>query len=364
MLLIDGVKYEEWVPEGDRAEEELEQIIKEHASEIFGENSIYFDIKHKLKSKAGTGTIPDGYVLTFGNNPQLHIVEVELFSHSYDHIISQITKIITCLKDSSTWNDIARTIRDEINKDELTAIKAKKAIQPSEVYEFLYDNISNLASLVIIIDKDRIDVREGIGNITHREITMRELRTFKRVGAETIHAHLFKPLYIKEKAIAKASLEKPKEKKVSSKNALYLQFFSELVEMYSMLNPSWHKVKALPQSLLWFGAGKTGLYFEWAFRDNKRFAVDLYIDTGDKTRNKQLFHQIEDRKEIIQEELSLELSWERLDEIKASRIAVYTQGDINAAMNNKKEKERITKWALETMDSFTSILKEYIINLY
>jgi predicted small metal-binding protein len=200
MLLIDGVKYEEWVPEGDRAEEELEQIVKEHASEIFGENSIYVDIKHKLKSKAGTGTIPDGYVITFGDNPQLHIVEVELFNHSYDHIISQITKIITCLRDSNTWNDIARTIRDEINRDELTANKAKKAIQPGEVYEFLYNRISNLASLVIIIDKERIDVREGIGNITHRDIKMMEFRTFKRVGADAVHVHLFEPLYKPNKA--------------------------------------------------------------------------------------------------------------------------------------------------------------------
>jgi predicted small metal-binding protein len=195
MLLIDGVKYELWTPEGDKAEEELEQMVKEHASEIFGEGSIYVDIKHKLKSKAGTGTIPDGYVITFGDNPQLHIVEVELFNHSYDHIISQITKIITCLKDLNTWNDIARTIRDEINKDEFTAIKAKRAIKSGEVYEFLYDRISNLASLVIVIDKDRPDVREGIGNITHREIKMIEFQTFKRAGAETVHVHLFQPLY-------------------------------------------------------------------------------------------------------------------------------------------------------------------------
>jgi predicted small metal-binding protein len=199
MLLIDGVRYEEWKPEGERAEEELEQIVKEHASEIFGENSIYFDIKHKLKSKAGTSTIPDGYVITFGDNPQLHIVEVELFNHSYDHIISQITKIITCLKDSNTWNDIARTIRDEINKDEFTAIKAKKTIKSGEIYEFLYDHISNLASLVIVIDKDRMDVREGIDNITHREIKMLEFQTYKRVGAETVHVHLFEPLYISPK---------------------------------------------------------------------------------------------------------------------------------------------------------------------
>ena len=77
MLLIDGVKYGEWIPS---SEDEFEQEIKKHAQDIFGENSMYFDIKHKLKSKAGTGTIPDGYVITFGDKPQLHIIEGE--SHS------------------------------------------------------------------------------------------------------------------------------------------------------------------------------------------------------------------------------------------------------------------------------------------
>ncbi|MDH5695880.1 MAG: hypothetical protein OEZ00_04655 [Dehalococcoidia bacterium] len=192
MLLIDGVKYELWTP---LTEDEFERIVKEHTREIFGEESIYIDIKHKLKSKEGTGTIPDGYVITFGDKPQLHIVEIELSSHSYDHIISQITKIITCIKDTSTWNDIARTIRDEITKDEFIAIKAKKAIESGEVYEFLYDRISNLASLAIVIDKNREDVRAGIRNITHREIKMIEFQTFKRVGAEVVHAHLFQSIY-------------------------------------------------------------------------------------------------------------------------------------------------------------------------
>jgi hypothetical protein len=192
MLLIDGVKYEEWTPP---SEDEFEQEVKKHTQEIFGEDSKYIDIKHKLESKGGTRTIPDGYVITFGDKPHLHIIEIELSSHSYDHIISQITKIVTCIKDSSTWNEIAKTIRDEITRDELTAIKAKKAIESGEVYEFLYDRISNLASLAVVIDKNREDVREGIRNITHREIDMIEFQTFRRMGAEAVHAHLFESLY-------------------------------------------------------------------------------------------------------------------------------------------------------------------------
>ncbi len=38
MLLIDGVRYEEWTPS---SEDQFEQVVKEHAQEIFGESSIY-----------------------------------------------------------------------------------------------------------------------------------------------------------------------------------------------------------------------------------------------------------------------------------------------------------------------------------
>ena len=37
MLLIDGVKYQEWTPPN---EDEFERVVKEHAQDIFGENSI------------------------------------------------------------------------------------------------------------------------------------------------------------------------------------------------------------------------------------------------------------------------------------------------------------------------------------
>ena len=58
MLLIDGVRYEEWAP---TSEEKFEELVKEHAQEIFGEKSIYLDLKRKLKSKAGIVSIPVSY---------------------------------------------------------------------------------------------------------------------------------------------------------------------------------------------------------------------------------------------------------------------------------------------------------------
>jgi len=46
MILIDGVKYELMKPEN---EEMLEEMVREHSKDIWGENSVYFD-KKRLKN--------------------------------------------------------------------------------------------------------------------------------------------------------------------------------------------------------------------------------------------------------------------------------------------------------------------------
>jgi|WetSurMetagenome_2_1015567.scaffolds.fasta_scaffold365993_2 hypothetical protein len=61
MLLIEG---EEYHSHQYATEEELEQLIEKNAKKIFDENSISLNIKSRRKSKAGIGSIPDGYVFT------------------------------------------------------------------------------------------------------------------------------------------------------------------------------------------------------------------------------------------------------------------------------------------------------------
>jgi len=89
MLVIDGVKYKLWTPKDE--EKEFHPMIKEHSKEIFGEDSLYFDVKHKLKSKSGIGSIPDAYVIKLSKPYQWYVVENELASHPvYDHIVRHV----------------------------------------------------------------------------------------------------------------------------------------------------------------------------------------------------------------------------------------------------------------------------------
>ncbi len=192
MLLIDGVKYQERAPTN---ENELEQVINEHAPEIFGENSIYFDRKLRLKALSGIGSIPDGYVIVFGVTPEWHIVEVELSSHQlYDHIVPQVGRFIAGIANPATRNQIVSAIHNEINGDDLLKIKAKKVIGSEEIYKFLSELISKPPQITILIEKKTPELDDALNAINHPQKKVVEFRTFRRVGAEAVHAHLFEPI--------------------------------------------------------------------------------------------------------------------------------------------------------------------------
>ncbi len=206
MLLIDGVKYELWTPSN---EDEFEQVVKEHAQDIFGEQSIYLDRKQKLKSLSGIGSIPDGYVIVLGDSPQWHIIEVELSSHPlHEHIVSQVSRFITGIGNPSTQREIARAIYDEITRDGYLKLKLEQAIGSTEIYKFFSDLISEKPILTIIIEKDTPGLREAISTLAHSQIKVVEFQTFAREGVcLPVHAHLFEPLYKAVTVIPKPTME-------------------------------------------------------------------------------------------------------------------------------------------------------------
>jgi hypothetical protein len=193
MLLIDGVKYEAWIPP---SEDEFERVVKEHTQDIFGEQSIYIDRKQKLKSLAGIGSIPDGYVIAFRDSPEWHIVEMELSSHPlYEHIVSQIGRFVNGISNPNILRGIVNAIDSEITGDEFLRLRLKKAVEPTEIYRFLSDLISKPPILTVIIEKDTEELREALNTLRYPLLKVVGFQTFTRLGAEAVHAHLFEPLY-------------------------------------------------------------------------------------------------------------------------------------------------------------------------
>lgn len=201
MLIIDGVKYQEWTP---KSEEEFEEIIKEHAKDIFGEDSIYFDLKKKLKTRAGIGSIPDGYVISLQEEPRWYICEVELHTHSlYEHIIAQLQKIITAAKTLQSQKVVADAIYSEIKSAPFKEALIKNKIGTEDLYHFIANLISKPPILVIPIDQKIDGLEEACDGLPIEEVRIVEFRTFyrARVGpggrleGSADHAHLFEPIF-------------------------------------------------------------------------------------------------------------------------------------------------------------------------
>jgi hypothetical protein len=191
MLLIDGVKYNLWrLVE----EEQLESMIKEHSKEIFGKDSVYFDLKQKLISKAGVASIPDGYVISFSKPFDWYIVEVELSNHPlHEHITNQLNKFMTGMKNPSTQKELVDTLYKEIDNNKLLRAFVENMIGSTEIKGFLYDLIPKTPKIVVVIEEKGDKVQEACDGLKVEPI-VREFKTFVREDAENVHAHLFEPI--------------------------------------------------------------------------------------------------------------------------------------------------------------------------
>jgi hypothetical protein len=85
--------------------------------------------------------------------------------------------------------------------------------------------------------------------------------------------------------------------------------------------------------------------------------VETYLDYDDAERTKQVFDALQARKVDIEAALGHELSWERLDDKRASRIAVYTQG---SAQNEGDDLDRLLNWLVDRLLAFRSVFPPFI----
>jgi len=65
-----------------------------------------------------------------------------------------------------------------------------------------------------------------------------------------------------------------------------------------------------------------------SFARRKRLRIELYLDGGDKDANKILFEQLLARKSEVEQLIGEPLQWERMDNRRACRVAVYTKAHI------------------------------------
>jgi predicted transport protein len=206
MLIIDGIRYKLWRPKDE--ENEFHPLVRKCFKDIFGEDSLYFDVRHILKAASGISSIPDAYVISLSRS-ELYIVENELASHPvYDHIVKQLTKFINGIENQDTRSQIADMLYEEINRDPVLRAMIQKAIGPTDIYHFLSKLLSKTPKIVIIVDEKTKDIEEACRVLKYQPDII-EFKTFVREDAPSIRAHIFEPLY----AIKGVTKIKKKEQK-------------------------------------------------------------------------------------------------------------------------------------------------------
>lgn len=147
-----------------RLESDLENVVKENAKRIFGENTIYIDAKKKINSGELGKTIPDALFFDFSDskNPKFYLVEVELAKHGfYDHIFPQITKFFAFLRDGNPHQSkLIESLFTIINQDQNLLKEFKKYLGDQELFKFLKDTIEDATDILILIDNDKKEFKE------------------------------------------------------------------------------------------------------------------------------------------------------------------------------------------------------------
>lgn len=149
--------------------------------------------------------------------------------------------------------------------------------------------------------------------------------------------------------------------RIEGRQQAYITFYSQLLaDLKSQTtlplgNPkldgaNWMNITPLVYGTVWIGG------FNFAFARTRQFRVELYIDTGNQTKNKQFFDALYAHRDQIEYDLGFTLAWQRLNTKRASRVSVHHNVFITAS---EVELVVLRAWAVATIVQFYTVITRY-----
>jgi CBS domain-containing protein len=144
--------------------------------------------------------------------------------------------------------------------------------------------------------------------------------------------------------------------RIRERESAYIAFFGALLSKLHKSAP--FRIKEIsPDGQCWItiaslpALGPKVAHFSFSFARGKRFRIELYIDTGDQAKNKAVFDELFNKKNEIEAKAGASFAFERLEGRRASRIAVYHEGEISDSDAKLLE---LQDWAVDTMIRFNA----------
>ena len=141
--------------------------------------------------------------------------------------------------------------------------------------------------------------------------------------------------------------------KVSERRRSYREFWRPLTdtlrEEHNFIEPQ----SLNPKSYRSFPTGHAeGVKYDANFYSEERAVVKLYIGGPDKDWNKELFDQLEERKDDLESEFGEPFEWERRSRGKTSEIMVVRPGSID---DDEETLAEIRAWMVERLLKFKQV---------
>ena len=170
-------------------EKDFEQDVVANYRHIFGNNTVYIDIKKKIGDSIVT--IPDGYLLdfTFTNNPRLYIIENELGIHdAYKHIGTQLLKFAVSYKQSRL--KIKQYILDYLSKSptNMTFIESKASEMGYRNIDAMLESMiyRDTVDAIVIIDNSSAELENVLSHLSMK-IDIIEFKTYENGAGNRLY---------------------------------------------------------------------------------------------------------------------------------------------------------------------------------
>jgi hypothetical protein len=138
----------------------------------------------------------------------------------------------------------------------------------------------------------------------------------------------------------------------------YRTYFQGLIDELRETHKFTNARAGQPQNWYTFASDNSRIYkYSTSFAQGGKVRAEVYIDCGDKSANEQLFDCLMQQKMQIENAFGSELSWERLDNRRACRIALYRDGDIDADSETLAD---IKRWTIQSLLKFKSVFPSHI----
>jgi hypothetical protein len=131
------------------------------------------------------------------------------------------------------------------------------------------------------------------------------------------------------------------------KGALYREYWSRWLDKVRVQHAHWTSMSTLPaQNFITLPGPIRGTHYGLTFAAGGRLRSDFFIDLGSPETSAALFEVFQAQQELVESAYGGPLSWERLPDRAAYRIADYTEGEVTSV----EEHAFYIDWMIETQE--------------